>query len=58
MVIWKIKSQLQMEQHGEACLPTSPSQALPQAISLYPRHTDTLLLVLYTLPVIINKLLE
>ena len=25
-----------MEQHGKACLPTSPSQALPHTTSLYP----------------------
>ena len=33
---WKIKWQQQMEQHGNACLPTSPSQALQHATSLYP----------------------
>ena len=36
MVSWKIKWQQQMEQHGKACLPTSPSQALPHTTSLYP----------------------
>ena len=50
MVSWKIKWQQQMEQHGKACLPTSPSQALPHATSLYP-DIRVLLLVLCTLPV-------
>ena len=50
MVSWEIKWQQQMEQHGKACLPTSPSQALPHATSLYP-DIRVLLLVLCTLPV-------
>ncbi len=50
MVSWKIKWLQQMEQHGKACLPTSPSQALPHATSLYP-DIRVLLLVLCTLPV-------
>ena len=50
MVSWKIKWQQQMEQHGKACLPTSPSQALQHAPSLYP-DIRVLLLVLCTLPV-------
>ena len=50
MVSWKIKWQQQMEQHGKACLPTSPSQALPHATSLYP-DIRVLLLVSCTLPV-------
>ncbi len=45
MVSWKIKWQQQMEQHGKACLPTSQSQALPHATSLYP-DIRVLLLVL------------
>ena len=50
MVSWKIKWQQQMEQHVKACLPTSPSQALPHATSLYP-DIRVLLLVLCILPV-------
>ena len=50
MVSWKIKWQQQMEQHSKACLPTSPSQALPHATSLYP-DIRVLLLVLLTLPI-------
>ena len=50
MVSWKIKWQQQMEQHGKACLTTSPSQALPHATSLYP-DIRVLLLVPCTLPV-------
>ena len=49
VVSWKIKWQQQMEQHGKACLPTSPSQALPHATSLYP-DIRVLLLVLCILP--------
>lgn len=47
---WKIKWQEQMRQHGKACLPNSPSQALPHATTLYP-DIRVLLLVLCTLPV-------
>ena len=48
MVSWKIQWHQQMEQHGKACLPASPSQALPHATTLYP-DIRVLLLVFCTL---------
>ena len=54
MVSWKIKWQQQMEQHGKACLPTSPSQALQHATTLYP-DIQVLLLMLCILTVISER---
>ena len=47
---WKLKWEEKAKQHGKACLPTSPSEALPHATSLFP-DIQILLQILCTLPV-------
>ena len=47
---WKLKWEEKAKQHGKACLPVSPSEALPHATSLFP-DIRIVLQILCTLPV-------